>query len=118
MVIRSSKALLTIYTTFRLGSSARTKPPTALQVLMEGPSITIECELTMPLRLLHIVVRKTPPLFLIFPPRHQDLRLPPSHRAQSVWPGLTTLTMKRVRSYKQSKVLQAHIQPLRQRQPM
>src|SRR5437667_12252429 len=95
MVIKLSKALLIIYTTMRLGSLARTKLPTALQVSMQGPSITTECELTMRLRLLHIAVRKTPPLFLIFPPRHQDLRLPPSHRAQSAWPGLTTLTMKR-----------------------
>src|SRR6266581_1007104 len=117
MVIKSSKALLMIYTSVRLGSLARTKPPTALWVSMQGPNITIECALTIRLRLLYTAVRQTPPLFLTSPPHHQDLRSPPSHRAQSVSPGLTTRTMKRVSRFNESKV-QAHIQPLRQRQPM
>src|SRR5882762_2925616 len=117
MVIKSSKALLTIYTTTRLGSLGRIKPPTTLRVSVKGPSITIECALTMRLRLPHTAVRQTPPLFLTFLPRHQDLRLPPSHRAQSASPGLTILTMKRVSRFNESKV-QAHIQPLRQRQQM
>src|SRR5712691_6469318 len=115
MVIKLSKALLTIYTTVRLRSLARTKPPTALRVSVKGPNITIECELTMRSRLLYTAVRQTPRLFLTLPPRHQDLRLPPSHRAQSASPGLTILTMKRVSRFNESKVLQAYIQPLRQR---
>ena len=36
-------------------------------------------------------MKKTPQLFGIFPSPHQDLRSPPSHPAQSVSPGLTTL---------------------------
>ena len=59
-------------------------------------SITTECELTMRLRLPHIVVRKTPPLFPVFPSRHQGSRSPPFCQARSLSPGLTTLTMKRV----------------------
>src|SRR5437667_2060322 len=114
MVIKLSKALLIIYTTMRLGSLARTKLPTALQVSMEGPSITTECELTMRLRLLHIAVRKTPPLFLIFPPRHRDLRLPPSHRAQSVSPGLTTSAKHRAELQSQHEVLCPHIHEKKQ----
>src|SRR5438552_4123183 len=118
MVIESSKALSMIYTSSKFTSLVRMQPPTMLQVSVKGPNITTECALTIRLRLLYTAVRQTPRLFLTFRPRHQDLRLPPSHRAQSVWPGLTTLTMKRVSRFNESKVLQAHIQPLRQRQPM
>src|SRR5947207_193050 len=117
MVIQSSKALLMIYTSVKLASLLRIKSPTALRVSVKGPNITIECELTMRLRLLYTAVRQTPRLFLTFPPRHQDLRLPPSHRAQSALPGLTILTMKRVSRFNESKVLQAYIRPLRRRQP-
>src|SRR6266567_6201876 len=118
MVIKSSKALLTIYTTLRLGSLPRTQLPTPLQVSAKEPNITIGCELTMGLRSPHIAVKRTPPLFGIFPSHHQHLGSPPSHRAQSVSPGLTTRTMRRVSRFNESKVLQAHIQPLQQREPM
>src|SRR5256885_1466407 len=118
MVTKSSKALLTIYTTLRLGSLPRTQLPTLLQVSAKEPNITIGCELTMGLRSPHIAVKRTLPLFGIFPSHHQDLGSPPSHRAQSASPGLTILTMKRVSRFNESKVLQAHIQPLRQRQPI
>src|SRR5438477_534763 len=115
MVIKSSKALLMIYTSSRFTSLLPMQPPTALRVSVKGSNITIECALTIRLRLLYTAVRQTPLLFLTFPPRHQDLRLPPSHRAQSASPGLTILTMKRVSRFNESKVLEAHIQPLRQR---
>ncbi len=73
MVIKSSKALLMIYTSLKLASLARMQLPTALQVSMQERNITIECELTMRLRPLHIAVRRTPPRFPIFPP-HQIQR--------------------------------------------
>src|ERR1700741_614430 len=100
-----------IYTSSKFTSLLRMQPLTALQVSMQGPSITTECALTMLLRPRHIAVRRTPPLFLVFPRHHQDLRSPLSHRAQSLSPGPTTLTMKRVSRFNGSKGLQAHIQP-------
>src|SRR6266568_7657184 len=109
MVIESSKALLMIYTSSKFTSLLPMQPPTALQVSVKEPNITIECELTIRLRLRHIAVRRTPPLFLVFPSHHQDSRSPPSPRAQSVWPGLTTLTMKQVSRFNESRVLPAHI---------
>src|SRR5215470_1887752 len=98
-----------IYTSSKLPLLVQMRPRTALQVSVKGPNITIECELTMRLRPPHIAVRQTPPLFLILPRHHRDLRSPPSHRVQSVSPGLTTLTMKRVSRFSGSKVLRAHI---------
>src|SRR5436305_703382 len=118
MVTESSKARLTIYTTARLRSSARTEHPTVLQVSMKGPSITIDCELTMRLRPPHIAVRKTPPLFGIFQSHHLDLGSPPSHPDQSFSPGLTTLTMKQASRFYGSKALQAHILKLQRQEPM
>src|SRR5438552_19172957 len=114
MVIKLSKALLTIYTTLRLGSLARTKLPTALQVSVQGRNTTIGCELTMRLRLRHTAVRKTPPHFLVFPSHHQDSQSPPFCQARSLSPGLTTLTMKRV-SRSSGKELQEGIPILQQR---
>src|SRR5437667_11772957 len=108
MVIKSSKALLMIYTSLKLASLAQMQLPTVLQVSVKEPNITIECELTMRLRPLHIAVRRTPPLFLVFPSHHQDLRSPPSHPAQSLLPGLTTLTMRPVSRFNASKAQQAH----------
>src|SRR5712671_3751388 len=105
MVIKLSKALLTIYTILRLGSLARTKLSTPLQVSAKGPNITIGCELTMRLRLPHTAVKRTPPLFGIFPSHHQHLGSPPSHPAQSVSPGLTTLATKQVSRFNESKAL-------------
>ena len=75
---------MTIYTSLKLERLARMELPTPLQVSVKQPNITIECELTMRLRPPHIAVRKTPQLFLIFPPRHQDLRSPPSHPASVI----------------------------------
>src|SRR6266436_7688149 len=117
MVIKLSKALLTIYTTLRLGSLARTKLPTTPQVSVRGRNTTIEYELTMRLRLRHIAVRKTPPLFLVFPSHHQDLRSPPFYQARSLSPGLTTLTTKPV-SRSSGKGLRERIPILQQREPM
>src|SRR5256885_9180556 len=79
---------------------------TMLQVSMQGLNITIECELTIRLRLPHIAVRRTPPLFLVFRSHHQDSRSPPFCQAKSLSPGLTTLIMKRV-SRSSGKELQA-----------
>src|SRR5215216_6130179 len=118
MVIQSSKALLTIYTTNRLGSLSRTQLPTLLQVSVKGPSITIEFELPMRLRSPHTAVRKTPPLFLILPSHHQDLGSPPSHPAQSVSPGLTTLEMNWVSEFNGRKVLQARTLKLQHEERM
>src|SRR6266705_4980889 len=118
MVIKSSKALLMIYTSSKFTSLVRMQPPTMLQVSMQGPNITIECELTMRLRPLHTAVRRTPPLFLVFPSHHRDLRSPPSHPAQSVFPGLTTLTMRPVSRFNASKAQQAHIRKLQRQEPM
>src|SRR5438270_8744540 len=118
MVIKSSKALLRIYTSLKLASLARMQLPTALQVSMQERNITIECELTMRLRPLHIAVRRTPPLFLVFPSHHRDLRSPPSHPAQSASPGLTTRTMRQVSRFNGSKVQQAHIRKLQRQEPM
>ena len=109
-LLKSSKALLIIYTTLKLRSLPRMQPPTVLQVSVQEPNITIECELTMRLRLPHIAVRRTPPLFLVFPSHHQDSRSPPFCQAKSLSPGLTTLTMKRVSRFSERKVLRAHIQ--------
>src|SRR6266700_7459029 len=117
MVIKLSKALLTIYTTLRLRSLARTKLPTTLLVSVQGRNTTIECELKMRLRLRHIAVRRTPPLFLVFPSHHQGLRSPPFCQTRSLSPGLTTLTMKRVSS-SSGKGLQEGIPILQQREPM
>ena len=72
----------------------------------------------MRLRRPHIAVRKTPPLFLVFPSRHQGSRSPRFCQARSLSPGLTTLTMKRVSRFNESKGLPAHIQRLQQREPM
>src|SRR5256885_17161756 len=90
---------------------------TMLQVSMQGLNITIECALTIRLRLRHIAVRRTPPLFLVFPSHHQDLRSPPFCQAKSLSPGLTTLIMKRV-SRSSGKELQEGIPILQQREPM
>src|SRR5258705_11415853 len=84
---------------------------------MQGPNITIECELTIRLRLRHIAVKRTPPLFLVFPSHHQDLRSPPFCQTRSLSPGLTTLTMKPV-SRSSGKRLQEGIPTLQQREPM
>src|SRR6266705_2357400 len=118
MVIKSSKALLIIYTLSKLRSLARMQLPTALQVSMQERNITIECELTMRLRPLHIAVRRTPPFFPISPPNHRDLQSPPLHPAQSVFPGLTTLTMRPVSRFNASKADQAHIRKLQRQEPM
>src|SRR5947207_1957501 len=88
--------------------------PTAIQVSAKTLDITIECELTMRLRFPHIAVRKTPQRFQIFPPHHQDLRSRPSSQTESLSPGLTTLTMKRV-SRSSEKGLQERIPILQQR---
>src|SRR5262245_44670205 len=116
MVIKSSKALLIIYTTRRLESLHRTQLPTPLRVSVRGRDITIESELTMRLRCPHIAVKRTPPLFLVFPWHHQDLRSPPFCQTKSLSPGLTTLTMKRV-SRSRGKGLQESISILQQREP-
>src|SRR6266550_4890434 len=117
MVIKLSKALLTIYTTLRLRSLARTKLPTTLQVSVQGRNTTIEYELTVRLRLPHIAVKRTPPLFLVFPSHHQDLRSRPFCQTRSLSPGLTTLTMKRV-SRSSGEGLRERIPILQQREPM
>src|SRR6267154_3483827 len=106
-----------IYTSSKFTSLVRMQPPTMLQVSMQGQSITIECELTIRLRLLHIAVRRTPPLFLVFPSHHQDSRSPPFCQTKSLSPGLTTLTMKRV-SRSSGKGLREGIPILQQREPM
>src|SRR5437899_9493032 len=106
-----------IYTSSKFTSLVRMQPPTMLQVSVQGQSITIECELTIRLRLLHIAVRKTPPLFLVFPSHHQDLRSPPFCQAKLLSPGLITLTMKPV-SRSSGKGLQERIPILQQRELM
>src|SRR6266498_4580218 len=118
MVITSSKALLTMYILSKLRLLARTPLPTVRQVSTQGRNITTEYERSIRLRLPHIAIRQTPLLLLVFPSHHQDLRLPPFCQARSLSPGLTTLTMKPVSRRSESKVLQAHIQPLQQREQM
>src|SRR5207244_11530026 len=117
-VRHSIKTLMIISFPTRRSSDLRMQLPTALQVSMQERSITIECELTMRLRPLHIAVRRTPPLFLVFPSHHQDLPSPPSHPAQTVFPGLTTLTMRPVSRFNASKAQQAHIRKLQRQEPM
>src|SRR5262249_25559584 len=92
--------------------------PTAIQVSVKERNTIIECELTMRLRFPHIAVRRTPQLFGIFPPHHQDLRSPPSHPAQSFSPGRITLAMNQVSRFNGSKVLEAHIRKLQRQEPM